>query len=160
MPGNIRVGLRNPWKFSFDRVGGDLWAGDVGQNTWEEIDLVISGANYGWRQREGAHCFNPASGCADTFSDPVAEYPRSVGRSVTGGYVYRGSAIPDLLGWYVFGDFISGRLLGFLATSQPGVTPIEFDDTPLFISTFAEDIAGELYLMDHVTGTIFQIIED
>jgi glucose/arabinose dehydrogenase len=153
-------GLRNPWKFSFDRVGGELWAGDVGQDSWEEIDLVISGANYGWRQREGAHCFDPASGCADIFSDPVAEYPRSVGQSVTGGYVYRGSAITDLVGWYVFGDFQTGRLLGFLATSQPVVTPIEFDDTPLFISTFAEDIAGELYLMDYVTGTIFQIIED
>ncbi len=151
-------GLRNPWKFSFDSATGDLWAADVGQVSWEEVDLVVAGGNYGWREREGAHCFNPSSGCSTAFDEPVAEYPRSVGQSVTGGFVYRGSSISSLFGWYVFGDFGSGRLLGFEASSPGVIVPTEFDNTQLSISTFAEGLDGELYLMDYGSGTIFQVV--
>ncbi|HSD69167.1 MAG TPA: PQQ-dependent sugar dehydrogenase, partial [Woeseiaceae bacterium] len=83
-------GLRNPWRWSFDSLNGDLWVGDVGQGNWEEIDRVELGMNYGWREREGAHCFNPASGCSTNFEDPITEYSHALGGSVTGGYVYRG----------------------------------------------------------------------
>lgn len=151
-------GFRNPWRFSFDRSTGDLWAGDVGQAAWEEVDLVVAGGNYGWNDREGAHCFDPPSGCATDSTDPVAEYSRNVGASITGGYVYRGSAIPDLAGYYVFGDYISGALLGVTADSQPTVTPEALLDTGMNISTFAEDVDGELYVVDYGTGTLHRIV--
>jgi glucose/arabinose dehydrogenase len=150
-------GFRNPWRFSFDRLTGRLWAGDVGQNAWEEIDLVEVGENYGWNDREGAHCFDPATGCADTFREPHAEYDHSLGRSVTGGFVYRGSELPDLAGWYVFGDFVSGRIFAFEQDAAAGVTPEELLDTSHSIVSFAEDNAGELYLVDFGVGTIHKI---
>ena len=150
-------GLRNPWRFSFDSVTGTLWAGDVGQNDWEEIDRVESGHNYGWDVREGTHCFNPANGCADTFTDPVTEYDHSLGGSVTGGYVYRGTSISDLIGWYIFGDFISGRIFAVHANSAAGVTPEELLDTRLSIVSFAEDNSGELYVLDYSVGTIHRV---
>jgi len=150
-------GFRNPWRISFDRVTGQLWAGDVGQNAWEEIDLVENGENYGWNDREGAHCHDPASGCADTFREPHAEYGHALGRSVSGGFVYRGTDIPDLVGWYVFGDFISGRFFAFDATSMAGVTPDELLDSSLSIVSFAEDINGELYVLDFGVGTIHRL---
>lgn len=151
-------GFRNPWRFSFDRSTGELWAGDVGQASFEEVDRVVVGGNYGWNDREGAHCFDPPSGCATDSIDPVTEYGRSVGASITGGYVYRGAAIPDLAGFYVFGDFISGTLLGVTADSQPTVAPDELLDTGMNISTFAEDIDGELYVVDYGSGTIHRIV--
>ena len=98
------LGLRNPWRWSFDRQTGDLWVGDVGQSSFEEIDLIQRGGNYGWDQREGAHCFEPSSGCQTAgLIDPVAEYGRSLGFSITGGYVYRGTQTTGPLGRYVFG---------------------------------------------------------
>jgi glucose/arabinose dehydrogenase len=150
-------GFRNPWRFSFDTVTGRLWAGDVGQNAWEEIDLVEVGENYGWNDREGAHCFDPPSGCAATFREPHAEYDHSLGSSVSGGYVYRGSDVPDLVGWYVFGDFISGRIFAFEQASAAGVVPEELLDTGFSIVSFAEDISGELYLLDYGVGTIHKL---
>jgi glucose/arabinose dehydrogenase len=150
-------GLRNPWRFSFDAETGTLWAGDVGQGSWEEIDRIESGENYGWNVREGAHCFSPATGCADTFTDPVTEYDHSVGRSVTGGYVYRGSSISDLIGWYIFGDFISGRIFAVGADSASGVAPEELLDTSLSIVSFAEDNNNELYVLDYSAGTMHKI---
>lgn len=150
-------GFRNPWRFSFDTATGRLWAGDVGQNAWEEIDRVEVGENYGWNDREGAHCFDPPSGCADTFRDPHAEYDHSLGSSVTGGYVYRGTDVPDLAGWYVFGDFISGRIFAFDQASAAGVVPEELLDTGFSIVSFAEDIGGELYLLDYGVGTIHRL---
>jgi glucose/arabinose dehydrogenase len=149
--------LRNPWRFSFDAETGTLWAGDVGQGSWEEIDRIESGENYGWNVREGAHCFSPATGCADTFTDPVTEYDHSVGRSVTGGYVYRGSSISDLIGWYIFGDFISGRIFAVGADSASGVAPEELLDTSLSIVSFAEDNNNELYVLDYSAGTMHKI---
>ncbi len=152
-------GLRNPWRISFDQVTGKLWTGDVGQGAWEEIDVIENGGNYGWNEREGAHCFEPASGCATNFTEPVTEYGRSLGASVTGGYVYRGSAIADLVGWYVFGDFVSGRIFAVPEDSTPVTTAEVLLDTPNSIVTFAEDVVGELYFADYSRGTI-HIVED
>ena len=149
-------GLRNPWRFSFDAVTGKLWAGDVGQGEWEEIDVIEAGENYGWNVREGAHCFNPPNGCATTYTDPITEYDHSLGASITGGYVYRGSAIPDLVGWYVFADFISGRLFAIPEDSVAGVTPVELSATGLSIASLGEATDGELYIV-HYGGTIHQI---
>lgn len=151
-------GLRNPWRMSFDTLTSKLWVGDVGQGEWEEIDVIVSGGNYGWNVREGAHCFNPASGCADTFIEPVSEYDHGLGRSVTGGFVYRGSAIANLAGWYVFGDFGSGRLFGIPEDSMVGVVPEVFQETGLQIVSFGQGSDGELYLL-HFGGTIYQIVD-
>lgn len=157
-------GLRNPWRMSIDSATGDLWLGDVGQSAWEEIDRVAVGQspmerNYGWDDREGAHPFEAESGCATTTCvEPVTEYGRSLGGSVTGGYVYRGSAFPALAGWYVFADFSSGRIFAVPADSQPTVEPEELLDTALSISTFAEGVDGELYVIDYGSGTVHQIV--
>ncbi len=152
-------GFRNPWRFSFDRVTGALWVGDVGQNAWEEVDRVEVGENYGWNVREGANCFSPSSGCSTAFVDPITEYDHSLGNSITGGFVYRGSAIPDLQGHYVFGDFGSGRIWAVPADSPIGTTAIEIADTGHLIASFGEGVDGELYLLDFGNaGTIHQIV--
>lgn len=151
-------GLRNPWRFGFDRALGTLWAGDVGQNAWEEIDRIEAGGNYGWNDREGAHCFDPPNGCATAgFTEPVTEYDHSLGASVTGGYVYRGSDVPELVGWYVFGDFGSGRIFAIPATTTELTAPEILLDTSLSIVTFGEDVAGELYLVHINAGTIHKV---
>ena len=150
-------GFRNPWRFSFDSVTGRLWAGDVGQNAWEEIDLVEVGENYGWNDREGAHCFDPPTGCANTFREPHSEYAHALGRSVTGGFVYRGTDVPDLVGWYVFGDFITGRVFAFREDATAGVTPEELLATSFSIVSFAEGVDGELYILDYGVGTIHKV---
>ncbi|MFQ6005585.1 MAG: PQQ-dependent sugar dehydrogenase [Woeseia sp.] len=151
-------GFRNPWRFSFDSVTGELWVADVGQNSWEEVNRVDAGMNYGWDEREGAHCFEPPSACSTMNVDPITEYDHSVGNSVTGGYVYRGGAIPDLVGNYVFGDFGTGRIWAVAATATQGTTPTEIDDTALSISAFARGADGELYALDYGGGGIWQII--
>jgi glucose/arabinose dehydrogenase len=154
-------GLRNPWRFSFDRGApsgdgrGDLWIGDVGQNAWEEVDRqaagAAGGANYGWSRFEGTHTYNAGREAPGAVA-PVAEYSHSDGGgthcSVTGGYVYRGDAIPDLQGTYLFGDFCSG----FLWTLEPSGSGWRRElalDTGLNISSFGEDEDGELYVVDH-----------
>jgi uncharacterized repeat protein (TIGR03806 family) len=141
-------GLRNPWRFSFDRGTGDLWAGDVGQNLYEEIDRIVRGGNYGWNKKEGFHCYN-ATSCPGPYIDPVAEYDHSQGISVTGGYVYRGSAILNLVGRYVYGDFGSGTIW---ALNPPEV--IGHGDS---ISSFGQDAAGELYVVS-LSGAVNQIV--
>ena len=150
-------GLRNPWRFSFDRQTGDLWAGDVGQSAWEEIDIVTAAGDYGWDDREGAHCFEPPSDCITDSIDPVTEYDRSLGASVTGGFVYRGSAVPDLVGWYVFGDFISGRLFAIPADSAAGTEPEVLLETGLGIAAFGESVDGELFVVNY-GGSIHQVV--
>lgn len=151
-------GLRNPWRFSFDRQAGTLWAGDVGQGAWEEVDVIEAGNNYGWNVREGAHCFEPPSGCdMSGLTDPVSEYGRDLGVSVTGGYVYRGSDIPGLVGWYVFGDFGTGRLFAVRDDSTPVTAPEVVAETGLSIVTFAEGLDGELYVVDFGLGKIHKI---
>ena len=148
------MGLRNPWRFSFDRETGDLWAADVGQNAWEEIDVVKSGGNYGWRIMEGSHCFNPRTDCnREGLELPVAEYFQEEGRcSVTGGYVYRGAAIPALVGTYVFGDYCSGEIFGLRDGKQQVLL-----STGLDIASFGEDASGELYVV-HLDGEIYRIV--
>jgi glucose/arabinose dehydrogenase len=155
-------GLRNPWRFSFDRLTHDLYIGDVGQGAREEIDFQAhdseGGENYGWRIMEGSLCFNPSSGCDRSGKVlPVAEYDHSLGCSVTGGHVYRGSNYPPLAGYYFYGDFCSGRLFSLYEDSVTGWTANQIVDTPYQISTFGEDEQGELYLADYATGRIYSI---
>jgi len=157
-------GLRNPWRFSFDSATGDLWAGDVGQGAIEEVDVVVVGEDYGWNVKEGSACYPPSvADCPTDAVDPVAEYGRDLGASITGGYVYRGAAVPDLVGWYVFGDFVSGRIFaveGDMVVPMPPTSPVEpevIDESGLSISTFAQDSDGELYVIDYSNGDIFQI---
>jgi glucose/arabinose dehydrogenase len=161
-------GLRNPWRFSFDRATGDLWIGDVGQGRWEEVDRATAkrgrnagrGLNFGWRVMEGAHCFRPASGCVRTGKTlPVTEYGHGGSRcSVTGGYVYRGGAYRDLVGAYFFGDYCSGEIWYVDRGAARGVAPTRALDTRAQITSFGEDEAGELYLTD-AGGTVFRFTD-
>lgn len=153
-------GLRNPWRYSFDSQTDVLWLGDVGQGSWEEIDVITAGGDYGWDDMEGAHCFEPGVGCIMDSIDPITEYGRALGASVTGGFVYRGSAVPDLVGWYVYADFVSGRIFGIPADSQTGTETIELLDTALSISTFAQDENGELYVIDYGGSSTIHRITD
>jgi glucose/arabinose dehydrogenase len=151
-------GLRNPWRFSFDRATRRLFVGDVGQNAWEEIDVIERGGNYGWRVMEGAHCFAPPSGCSTTGLElPIAEYSHSAGCSVTGGYVYRGRTIAALTGRYVFGDYCSGRIWMLTEGGGGRWTMSQLLSTDLRISSFGEDEDGELYVVDH-QGRIYKFI--
>lgn len=147
-------GLRNPWRWSFDRVTGRLWAGDVGQNAREEINVIQRGGNYGWRWREGFLCYRPARDCPrDGLIDPVLDYRTGVdGNSITGGHVYRGSAISGLHGHYVFGDFVSGGVWALVSEPDGRPGKRELAATGLNISAFAEDHDGELYLLDFGGG--------
>jgi glucose/arabinose dehydrogenase len=143
------LGFRNPWRFSFDNTTGELWAADVGQNRWEEIDRVEKGKNYGWRIMEGMHCFKPSTDCPQSgLTLPIAEYANESGRcSITGGYVYRGKQVPHLQGTYIFGDYCSGEVMG-LVNNRVTV----FLSTGLRIASFGEDATGELYVVDHGGG--------
>ncbi len=147
-------GLRNPWRFSFDRANGEVWAGDVGQNTYEEIDKIQKGKNYGWDCREGAHPYQPAgerSALCNNASDlvePVWEYGRREGISVTGGYVYRGRALPDLVGWYVYADYGSGNVWALRMQDGKAVNRL-LVHADFFISTFGVDENDELYICAH-----------
>lgn len=178
-------GLRNPWRFSFDRVTSDLLIGDVGQNKWEEVNWNTwndaKGANYGWRIMEADHCFNPEDFCDTTgLIMPVHEYPNNAaymrilmgmdeseatGCSVTGGYVYRGNKNSSLWGTYIFGDYCTGRIWAFkykngkILNFQNIRKKLKKNskDIPLFIASFGEDNSGELYVVDYL-GTIYKFI--
>jgi uncharacterized repeat protein (TIGR03806 family) len=150
-------GFRNPWRWSFDQGSGELWVGDVGQNAWEEVDRVVAGGNYGWRCREGAHAYNGTCGTnAASAIEPIAEYSHAQGISITGGYVYRGSAIPALAGRYVFGDFGSGRIWHVARDTPPTLQVTSGFDSGLSIASFAQDHAGEMYVVDF-GGTLQQL---
>ncbi|HXG34780.1 MAG TPA: PQQ-dependent sugar dehydrogenase [Bryobacteraceae bacterium] len=154
------LGLRNPWRFSFDRETGDLWIADVGQNRLEEINFQPAssrgGENYGWRIMEGSQCF--VTGCRPdpSFVMPVHEYGRSEGISVTGGYVYRGLRYPGLRGLYIYGDFGSGRIWGLRREGERWVNRLLLAGGKA-ISTFGEDEEGELYLADHAAGEVYMV---
>jgi len=157
-------GLRNPWRFSFDRSARDLWIGDVGENAFEEVDHVKPAtgngraANFGWRVLEGFHCYNPATGCSTAGkTPPLLEYPHSLGCAVIGGYVYRGSSFPALVGWYVFGDECSGRIWAVSSTATSPATPQLLVDTTFAISSFGQDDRGELYVVD-LNGKVDRIV--
>ncbi|HHC07442.1 MAG TPA: hypothetical protein ENK55_01815 [Actinobacteria bacterium] len=158
------IGLRNPWRFSFDRATGELYIGDVGQDDWEEISVVpagVGGLDLGWDRMEGFHCFEPATGCAQTgLHLPVVEYGHAEGYSVTGGYVYRGTAIPGLEGTYFYGDFGAGwirsfRMVGGVAVDQRDWSA--FLGTVPALASFGEDGHGELYVVS-LTGTIYKLV--
>jgi uncharacterized repeat protein (TIGR03806 family) len=151
-------GFRNPWRWSFDSGTGELWVGDVGQGSWEEVDRVVAGGNYGWRCREGAHAFNASCGPnSANLIDPVAEYSHSLGISITGGYVYRGTAIPSLVGRYVFGDYGSGRIWHIARDTAPTLNVTGGQQTSLNIASFAEGRDKELYVV-HFGGTLHRIV--
>ncbi|MBI1337788.1 MAG: glucose sorbosone dehydrogenase [Phycisphaera sp.] len=152
-------GLRNVWRFSFDPDTGDLWAGDVGQNAWEEVDLIEKGKNYGWRIREGKHDFNrPGSGVPDDLVEPIIDYPRGEGISVTGGYVYRGKQIPWLTGAYIYGDYGSNKiwLLRYDKTHR-AVTENRFVAVVRGVSSFGLDHDNELYAVS-LDGPIYKFV--
>jgi len=154
-------GLRNPWRFSFDRLTGRLFAADVGQNTREEVDIIERAGNYGWRRYEASLCYDPSSGCASPvpefpFQFPIAEYGRDEGTSVTGGYVYRGRMFPELIGTYLFSDYGSGRIWGLTETNRGTWTRTELLLSGLSVSSFGEDEAGEVYVVHHL-GSIYRI---
>jgi glucose/arabinose dehydrogenase len=153
-------GLRNPWRFSFDRETGALWAGDVGQNLWEEIDLVTKGGNYGWNVMEGAHCYNAATCDMTGLTRPVFEYGHDAGAcSVTGGFVYRGSAIPELRGAYVYADYCNGKMWALRYANTQVTAQREVAATGFNISSFAQDQKGELYVLQHAAaGGVFRIV--
>jgi glucose/arabinose dehydrogenase len=153
-------GLRNPWRFSFDEKGR-LIAADVGQDAFEEVDIVPAGANMGWKVREAAHCFFPSEGCAsEGLVDPVFEYGRDAGQSITGGYVYLGQTLPWLTGKYVFGDFVTGRAWALELPEKAG-QPGRAEELGVFqhaFSGFGRGPDGELYALDFARGLILRLV--
>jgi glucose/arabinose dehydrogenase len=150
-------GLRNPWRFSFERGGTRLFAGDVGQDLWEEVDLITKGGNFGWRVMEGNHCFNPSTGC-DTSGKipPIVEYPHPEGIAVIGGYVYKGTAIPALANAYIFGD-LNGKIWSLTEAPANTWTRTLLLSTGRTISSFGQDSAGEVYVVD-LGGSVLKLV--
>jgi glucose/arabinose dehydrogenase len=153
-PEVFALGLRNPWRFSFDRRNGRLFAGDVGQGRVEEIDRIRRGRDYGWPTMEGPLCFRPETGCETAgLTLPLTSYRQVRGRcAITAGYVYRGAAIPDLVGTHLSGDFCSGEIFGLRRRERSLLL-----DTELRISSFGEDEAGEVYVVD-IDGAVYRIV--
>ncbi|HEU5011309.1 MAG TPA: PQQ-dependent sugar dehydrogenase [Roseiflexaceae bacterium] len=153
-------GLRNPWRYSFDRATGDLYIADVGQNAYEEVDMQPAnsggGKNYGWNVMEGTHCYNAKACDTSNFVMPINDYSHDLGCSVTGGYVYRGADFPQLVGTYVFGDYCSGRVWTLRQVNGEWQRN-EMLDTDMQISSFGEDEAGELYLTD-LAGGLYRVV--
>lgn len=141
-------GLRNPWRFSFDPKTQLLWAADVGQHRFEEVDIIKKGKNYGWNIMEGFHCFEPPSGCDTAGLElPIWEYNHDLGASITGGYVYRGSKVPELIGAYIYSDFMSGRIWSLRYAGSRLPINTELLNTGLNISSFGIDEKNELYML-------------
>ena len=145
-------GIRNIWRMSFDRATGQLWAADVGQNLWEEINLITKGGNYGWNLRESKHEFAPNStGSGPGLVDPIFEYNHDIGKSITGGHVYRGKKFPGLVGHYLYADYVSGRIWALKYDEKKKAVlanhPIPYEGAALPVISFGEDEAGEVYFM-------------
>ncbi len=167
------IGLRNVWKFSFDRATGTLWAGEVGQNLWEMVHIIKNGGNYGWSLREGFHPFRPRQrkDSASPISAPLVEYPHTPnqagttrtdsGKSITGGYVYRGKALPELVGTYIYGDYDSGRIWGLREHEGKALASAELIDVAskpvLHIASFGEDREGEISILGF-DGRIYRLV--
>jgi uncharacterized repeat protein (TIGR01451 family) len=148
------MGLRNPWRFSFDRATGDIYLGDVGQNTWEEVDHLSpgeGGVNFGWSCREGNHDFKFKGYCVPLIlTPPLIEYDHTIGQSVTGGFVYRGSQYPNLYGYYFYADYITGLIWSAKVNSDGSLSTPDLElDTTLNLSSFGEDENGELYIIEY-----------
>ena len=167
LPEIYLFGLRNPWRFSFDPETGALWIADVGQDAFEEINRIDpvtdGGANLGWNVMEAAHCFADAGCSTDGLMLPLAEYGRDNGCSVTGGHVYRGTGVPGLAGWYLFADYCTGYVMGIPADAPaPGdgtaLAPRILLEAGIPISSFGVADDGELYVVDHLSGTLSRIV--
>lgn len=155
------LGLRNPWRFSFDRLTGNLYIADVGQSSREEVNIQnaesTGGENYGWNIMEGSTCFNDLSCIMAGLTPPVVEYDHTQGNcSVTGGYVYRGADFPSMQGIYFYGDFCTGRIWGLKKEGEAAANQLLLDSSHL-LSTFGEDEAGNIYLADYGSGGIYLI---
>jgi quinoprotein glucose dehydrogenase len=151
-PEIFAYGIRNIWRMSFDRATGQLWAADVGQNLWEEINLITKGGNYGWNLRESKHEFAPNStGSGPGLVDPIFEYNHDIGKSITGGHVYRGKKFPGLVGHYLYADYVSGRIWALKYDEKKKAAlanhPIPYEGAALPVISFGEDEAGEVYFM-------------
>lgn len=161
------LGIRNAWRLGFDRETGTLFIGDVGQNKWEEVDVIVGGGNYGWRIREGTHPFRPNEKPATTpLIEPLVDYGRHLGISVTGGNVYRGKRFPQLQGIYLYGDYGSGRFWGLRYEDGKMVANEELEITwaaqptlnRVQPSGFGEDVDGEVYVCDHGRGNVYRVV--
>ncbi len=154
-------GLRNPWRFSFDRLTGNLYIGDVGQDAWEEVDFIPAGTpggmNFGWSYYEGMHPYQDQPPASAIFTGPVAEYSHGDGCSITGGYVYRGTELPEWQGVYFYGDYCSGSVWGLIQTGQNAWQSKVLFSTGARITTFGVDETGELYLADYATGALLRL---
>lgn len=145
-------GVRNPWRISFDQQTGVLWCADVGQNLWEEISLLTRGGNYGWNRREGQHAFGPqGTGPRDKYIEPIWEYHHDLGKSITGGTVYRGKRLPELQGYYVYADYVTNKIwaLKYDESQNRVVANRPIPDPNVAIMSFGEDQEGELYFMTY-----------
>ncbi len=153
------LGLRNPWRFSFDPTDGKMWIADVGQGQWEEVNIEKGGEgglNYGWRCFEGDHTYN-SSGCNDTYTSPNFEYDHQDGWSITGGYVYRGSMYPNMAGYYIMADYGSDKVWALLQKADGSITSTTYENTDInSTSSFGEDESGELYAAS-LSGTIYKV---
>ena len=153
-------GLRQPWRFSFDKQSGDLWVGDVGQDLWEMVHRIEKGGNYGWSVKEGTHPFRPKRKLGPTpILPPIVEHSHTDFRSVTGGYVYHGKRLPKLQGAYIYGDFDTGRIWGLRVDGKKVKWNKELDNTSLRIIAFTQDNTGEIYYLDFMGGQIYRLTE-
>ncbi len=150
-------GLRNPWRFDFDAATGRLWLSDVGQGTWEEVDLIVPGGNYGWNTMEGPVCFKPNTGCnQDGLILPRASYSHDGGScSITGGYVYHGASMPELDGWYIYGDFCSKKV--WALNTADASDPVLLTTSGTGITAFGKDVGGEIYILGS-DGAPFKLV--
>jgi len=157
-PEIFALGMRNPWRWSFDRANGQLWVGDVGQGALEEVDRINLGGNYGWRCFEGTRANTDVScGVPGPFIPPVAQYGRNVGVTVTGGYVYRGTRFQGLVGRYIFADFGVGTIFSIDATAQGVLNMTDGFASGLAISSFGQGIDGEIFAVDYGGGGLYHI---
>ncbi len=157
LPEIYAFGFRNPWRFSFDRTSGRLFVADVGQDKFEEVDIVQKGGNYGWNTMEGLHCFNPSSGCNTAgLSTPIVEISHPEGVAVIGGFVYHGTALAGLQGMYIFGD-LSGKIWTLTENPANTFTRAVLLTPGFSITSFGQDAAGELYVVD-LGGRVLKIV--
>ena len=158
LPEIFAWGFRNPWRFSFDRPTGRLFVADVGQDKFEELDIVQKGGNYGWNAMEGFHCFNPPSGCnMNGLMLPIVEIPHPEGEAVIGGFVYHGTALAGFQNQYIFGD-LNGRIWTLQESPPNTFTRTLLNESGLSISSFGQDENGELYVVDIGNGRVLKVV--